>query len=111
MDDLEALAGREFRRLREARGWSQEEVARRLAALGIDWHQTMVSRTEAADRPLRLNEAAALCGVFGIRLEALLTDVPGSTAQDLDDLAAARAACLESQVARIRKILSEPTGS
>jgi transcriptional regulator with XRE-family HTH domain len=107
MDDPEKLAGREFRRLREARGWSQEKVADRMKAFGYDWHQTQVSRTEVADRPLRLNEAAALCRLFEVRLEALLADMPGITFGDLEDLSAARAARLESKIARLREVLGD----
>ena len=70
----EEVAGRELRRLRLERGWSQEQVARRMAAQGFDsWHQTTVGKTETAQRPLRLNEAVALSGLFGIPLARLLT--------------------------------------
>lgn len=76
----EELAGHELRRLRTVRGWSQEEVARRMAEYGYDWHQTTVGRTEAATRPLRLNEAVSLAALFGIpvtqMLAPIMVDVP-----------------------------------
>jgi transcriptional regulator with XRE-family HTH domain len=68
----EELAGHELRRLRQVRGWSQEEVARRMAEYGYDWHQTTVGRTETATRPLRLNEAVALAGLFEIPVTRLI---------------------------------------
>lgn len=73
LPEPEVLAGQELRRLRVARGWSQDEVARRMAAYGYDsWHQTTVGRIEAAQRPLRLNEAVALTGLFGVPLYQLV---------------------------------------
>ena len=42
--------------LREERGWSQSEVARRMKVYGYNWHQTTVGRVENGKRPLRLNE-------------------------------------------------------
>jgi transcriptional regulator with XRE-family HTH domain len=68
----EGLAGEQLRRLRLARGWSQEEVARRMAAFDVDWHQTTVGRTETAQRPLRLNEAFALAALFRVGLSTLI---------------------------------------
>lgn len=73
LPEPEVLAGQELRRLRVARGWSQDEVARRMAAYGYNsWHQTTVGRIEAAQRPLRLNEAVALTTLFGVPLYQLL---------------------------------------
>lgn len=68
----EVLAGQELRRLRTVCGWSQEEVARRMADYGYDWHQTTVGRTETATRPLRLNEAVALAALFGIPVTQMI---------------------------------------
>jgi transcriptional regulator with XRE-family HTH domain len=71
----EEVAGQAVRRLRVARGWSQEEIAERMKAYGYDWHQTLVGRIEAAQRPLRLNEAVHLAALFGVALETLLGQV------------------------------------
>jgi hypothetical protein len=46
--DPEVQAGRALRRLRLARGWSQEEVVVRMTAYGYDFHQTMIAKIEAA---------------------------------------------------------------
>jgi predicted RNase H-like nuclease (RuvC/YqgF family) len=44
-----------------------------MKAYGYDWHQTTVGRIEAAQRPLRLNEAVDLAALFGVSLQMLLT--------------------------------------
>jgi transcriptional regulator with XRE-family HTH domain len=71
---LEARVGRELRRAREDRGWTQRETATRIAALpGYEsWHQTTVARIESAKRPLRLNELEMLASLFGVPLETLI---------------------------------------
>jgi transcriptional regulator with XRE-family HTH domain len=72
----EELAGEEVRRLRLARRWSQEEVARRMSATGhSNWHQTTVGKTELATRPLRLNEAVALAGLFEVPVTQLIAPI------------------------------------
>jgi transcriptional regulator with XRE-family HTH domain len=72
----EELAGEELRRLRLARRWSQEELARRMSAAGHgNWHQTTVGKTEAAARPLRLNEAVALAGLFEVPVTQLIAPI------------------------------------
>jgi len=68
----EQLADQELKRLRNERGWSQEEVARRMTASGYDWHQTTVGRTESAARPLRVNEAVVLAAIFEVPITQLL---------------------------------------
>lgn len=40
---------------------------------GFSWRQTTVAKTEAADRPIRINEAQGLAIVFGITVNDLLT--------------------------------------
>jgi transcriptional regulator with XRE-family HTH domain len=72
----EELAGEEVRRLRLARRWSQEEVAKRMSAAGhSNWHQTTVGKTELASRPLRLNEAVALAGLFEVPVTQLIAPI------------------------------------
>lgn len=58
--------------LREERGWSQSEVARRMVERGWQkYTQMTVSRTEKGERPIRLNEAQALADLFGVELFTL----------------------------------------
>jgi transcriptional regulator with XRE-family HTH domain len=77
---LEMSVGRELQRLRTALNWTQKEAARRMAASpGYEsWHQTTVARIEAAKRPLRLNEVAALAALYGVSVEQLLGAAAGS---------------------------------
>jgi transcriptional regulator with XRE-family HTH domain len=86
----EELAGEEVRRLRLARRWSQEEVARRMSAAGhSNWHQTTVGKTELATRPLRLNEAVALAGLFSVPVTQLIAPItlkPEDVQAELDTL-------------------------
>jgi transcriptional regulator with XRE-family HTH domain len=99
---VEEAAGYEFRRLRVNLGWSQEDVAERMTCYGYCWHQTVISKIEAAQRPLRLNEAADLCALFGVTVAGLLT-----RRLDIGELAAARAriADLERRLEGARKAL------
>lgn len=68
----EEVLGERVRTLRTARGWSQEELAREMTGAGFAWRQSTAAKTEAADRPLRVNEAAALAEVLGIPVEDLV---------------------------------------
>ncbi|GGI03138.1 helix-turn-helix transcriptional regulator [Arthrobacter liuii] len=63
---LEAAMCDKFRRLREERGWSQQDVSEKLAGMGIDMHQTTVAKMEKGKRPLRVAEMYALSWVFGL---------------------------------------------
>lgn len=61
--------------MRIARGWSQEEVARRMDAFGYDFHQTMIAKIEAAQRPLRVRELADFAALFGVPTQEVLNPV------------------------------------
>ncbi len=65
--------GERVRRLRLERGWSQAELAARVSSALPNWAQTTVAKTEAASRPIRVNEAAALAAALGVPLHELLT--------------------------------------
>lgn len=75
---LERRFGRGIKTMREARGWSQTELAERLAELGFEYHQTTIGKIESAARPLRLSELFAFAGVFGIPASDMLA-ATGST--------------------------------
>ncbi|MEV6651202.1 helix-turn-helix transcriptional regulator [Streptomyces sp. NPDC051219] len=83
----EHVVGRRVAALRVARGWSQRELATRMTDQGHSWRQTTVAKTEAADRPIRVNEMQGLARVFGVQMVDLLT-VP------IDDIDVANAAAL-----------------
>jgi transcriptional regulator with XRE-family HTH domain len=81
--DPEVQAGRALRRLRLSQGWSQEEVARHMEAYGYGFHQTMIAKIEAAQRPLRVRELADFAALYGVEVHELLYPPTGSLA-DID---------------------------
>lgn len=62
----------QMRERREAKGWSQTEMARRLAEEGLKFHQTTVQRVEIGQRPLKLTEAMVIANVLGVKFERML---------------------------------------
>lgn len=75
MNDMSELKriGRNVEHHRERLGWTQTELARRMQALGWNTYSaSTVGRTEKAQRPLRLDEGAALAQVLGIDLNTLV---------------------------------------
>jgi transcriptional regulator with XRE-family HTH domain len=81
-------AGQALRRLRLAQGWSQEEVAARMAAYGYDFHQTMIAKIEAAQRPLRVRELADFAALYGVKVQDLIN--PPETDREIADATAQR---------------------
>ena len=70
-DDANFAANMRF--MREQRGWSQGDFARRLTQEGLDgFHQTTVSRIEKMERPVRLGEARGIARVLGTTLEEMV---------------------------------------
>ena len=88
--DPEVQAGRALRQLRTARGWSQEEVARRMKAYGYDFHQTMVAKIEAAQRPIRVRELADFAALYGVEVHELIYPPAGSLKEAAKEIAALR---------------------
>lgn len=85
----EQVAAQVIRELRQARGWSQQEVAERMRSYGYAWSQATVTRLEAASRPIRLNELADLASLFGVpMIQVLDAWFPGPGSDDLHALEA-----------------------
>lgn len=78
MDDLNlgevaSLFGSNIRRLREAKEWSQSELARRMKLAGWGkYSQMAVSRTEDGARTVRLDEAIVLADLLSSSIDDLL---------------------------------------
>jgi transcriptional regulator with XRE-family HTH domain len=71
--ESEKVFGARLREERDQRGWSQQEVSRRLAAeLGIRVHSTAITRIELGERSVRLSEAQAIADVLELPLGKLL---------------------------------------
>lgn len=79
--DIEAIVAKNVRRLREARGLSQQQLGTDLAPQGAGMHQTTVAKLEAGARPLRLNEVLAIAAYFDVPIESLWQ----KTGETLDD--------------------------
>jgi len=77
-DAVEHTFRRGIRTWRELHGWSQTELAERMAARGHRWHQATVFKVEDGRRPVRLTEAVALAAV----LDVPLTDLIGPDAPE-----------------------------
>ena len=81
LDRLVPTLGREVhvalkvKQLREERGWSQEELARRMTAAGMSIHQSAISKIEKTGggrRSISLDEAVAFAHTFALTLTELL---------------------------------------
>lgn len=70
--DLEHAIGLRVRAFREARGMSQAQLGEALGAFGFPMGQPTIYKLENGARPLRVNELAALAGVFRIPVVHLL---------------------------------------
>ena len=72
VDDGNAHIGVRVTQSRERQGWNQGELATRLEAAGLPWHQTTVSKVERGERPVRAVELPLLAAVLGVDPLALL---------------------------------------
>lgn len=62
---------------------SQEALALAMREAGFPWRQTTAAKTEAGDRPVRVNEASALAQVFDVPLVDLLAEEGSAGAESL----------------------------
>jgi transcriptional regulator with XRE-family HTH domain len=92
--DPEVQVGRALRRLRLSRGWSQEQVATYMQNFGYDFHQTMIAKIEAAQRPLRVRELADFAALYGVEINELIYPRNGSLAKIDEELAEVEAHCV-----------------
>ena len=75
-ESWERTFGEKVRQWRQARNWSQEDLAEQLRELGFDMHQTTVAKLEKGSRPLRVAEAAAISTIFGVPALAVFLEPP-----------------------------------
>jgi transcriptional regulator with XRE-family HTH domain len=73
--DAEGLFALRLRQFRQARGWTQADVSRRLATFGCRLDQSSLARVENGHRRIQLNEAFALAALFGLEIERLLEGI------------------------------------
>ncbi|GAA4626709.1 hypothetical protein GCM10023196_036050 [Actinoallomurus vinaceus] len=101
--------GEQVRRIRKARGMSQEDLARALAGTSVPRHQSTIAKLEAASRPLRLNEACDIATALGADLSSMLGVVANPDATAMAYLT--RIAELERAVAVAQRALAKVGGA
>lgn len=75
--------GSEVRRLRMERRWTQPDLARELAGIGVEMHQTTMAKLEAGARPTPAEELWALAVVLETDVNSLLPPTePAETSVD-----------------------------
>ena len=76
MPTAEDYFAHRLRAERERRGWSQTELAQRMAEHGVSLHFSAIHKMEQRDaarpRVIRLNEAEAACAALGIPVWQML---------------------------------------
>lgn len=70
---VEEVVGANVKALRAKNGLTQVELAEAMHGLGHSWIQTTVAKTEAANRPLRLNEVADLAKILGMSVPDMVS--------------------------------------
>src|ERR1019366_2576601 len=75
----EEYVGASIRRLRQAHGWSQEQLAKSMTNAGFKWIQSTVAKTEAAERPIRIGEMIGLARLFEVPAHELFEPRPAVT--------------------------------
>jgi transcriptional regulator with XRE-family HTH domain len=86
----EVLFGAAMRHYRELRRMSQQAFANRMQDKGLRWGQSTVAKTEAAERPIRLNEAVAIGEILGVRLAEMVREYHDEVAVALRQVLEAR---------------------
>lgn len=77
MTDIDAYdlrVGANVRKLRQARGLNQDQLASRVAERGVPFRQQTIVKIEKGERPLRLREADAVTAALDVDIDALLGD-------------------------------------
>lgn len=64
--------GRNIQLFRQARGWSQAELATHMSTQGHPLQQQTVLKIEKGSRPIKIGEAAAFAALFGVSVDQLI---------------------------------------
>lgn len=79
----DAAIGRRIQQLREARGFSQADLAQRLREAGVNWSQGTLSKVESGERPVRLVETPTVARVLRTKIYDLVySHMPLQTESD-----------------------------
>ena len=77
---VDEAVGVRIRTLREAKNWSQVELAEKLSADGSNWYRQTILKVEKGQRPLKAAEILRFAAVLEVSPQQLLT-VFGSATQ------------------------------
>src|SRR5260370_39097962 len=73
MPDAETSFALTLRKMRKAGGLTQDELAEKRNATGCcRYHQTTITKIEAGDRAITLNDVAAAAAALGVRVADLI---------------------------------------
>lgn len=72
---LSALVGGRVRKLREERGWTQDQLAGHLRMIGLNWPRSTVAKLERGERAVSLEELLLVAMIFDLPIADL---VPGT---------------------------------
>lgn len=91
---------------RERHGWSQADLAQKMAALGWKYSPQTVHRVEHGQRKVPVGEAKALAGIFSITIDALTwPDMAAHTAAWLGMFTGRADAAFEQITAQTQELL------
>ena len=91
---------------RENRGWSQADLAQKMAADGWKYHPQTVHRVEAGQRKVTIGEAEALARIFGTTIDSLTwPDMVTHTSAWLGMFTARADAAFEQIASQTRELL------
>ena len=71
--DWERRFGRRLKDLRTAKGWTQDDLAKRMTAAGHPMHQTTVAKIESGNRPTPVGEIAALAAILDFSISLMFS--------------------------------------
>jgi transcriptional regulator with XRE-family HTH domain len=69
--DFNEHVGANLKRIRKTAGWSQEDLAMKLAEYGLPLPQQTIVRIEQGSRPLKLEEGLAVADILGVSVKSL----------------------------------------
>lgn len=102
--------GKRVRQEREARGWTQADLARELQRVGLNLHPSAIAKIElrnvARPRAIRLDEAEAIAKAFGLSVDSMYQSA-GNRIRTLGNQTGAFVNEMESLIAKGRQLGSE----
>lgn len=101
-----------MRQEREARGWSQADLAAKLRQHGLNLHPATITKIEARDSPrprsVRLEEAVAISDLLGVPLDQLLGTTPKYNRRAAVDLVRVQLSVFRQRLEAFRRDIAVP---